>query len=297
MNPLISSAIFAASLIAGGAFLPQTLAAEPPQNAQRIASVGGAVTEIIWALGEQHRVIARDTTSVFPPDVLDLPDVGYMRRLSPEGILMVNPDLVLTEPGSGPPETLELLAEAQIPFIDVPGDYSANGILTRIHAVADALGVPEKGDALAARIGAELEAVKLRGQARVTEDSARPKVLFILSMPGGRLNVSGTGTRADGIIKMAGGRNAISEFDQYRILADEAIITAAPDVILMMTATGTGSTSNGEILAHPAIQLTPAGQNNAIIRMDGSLMLGFGPRTAEAATQLTEAFFSKPESQ
>ncbi len=262
-------------------------------DAHRIASVGGAVTEIIWELGEGHRVIARDTTSIWPPEVRALPDVGYMRRLSPEGILMVNPDLVLTEPGAGPLETIEMLAEAQIPFVDVPGDYSAQGILTRIHAVATAIGVAEKGALLAARIGDELAEAQARATQRAEADGTRPRVLFILSMPGGRLNVSGTGTRADGIIRMVGAQNAVPDFDQYRILADEAVIHAAPDVILMMAPRQGHADNDAEILAHPAIMLTPAGQNGRIIRMNGSLMLGFGPRTAEAVNQLSAALYGE----
>lgn len=58
------------------------LRAEP---AQRIVSVGGSVTEIVYALGQQRRLVARDTTSNHPPDVSDLPDVGYVRRCRPRG--------------------------------------------------------------------------------------------------------------------------------------------------------------------------------------------------------------------
>jgi iron complex transport system substrate-binding protein len=265
------------------------LALAPPvfagQASSRIVSVGGAVTEIVFALGQQHRLIARDTTSVYPAEARDLPDVGYMRRLSPEGALAVNPDLILTEPGSGPVEAIEILEEAGIEFVDVPGDYSAEGILARIRAVSAALGVDEAGAQLAEEVGADLAAAEAAAHAQ----ESRPRVMFILSMPGGRVNASGTGTRADGIITMSGGENAFPGFTQYRILSDEAIITAAPEVILMMDRGDDHGAANDELWAHPAIALTPAGQNRAVIRMDGSLMLGFGPRTAEAVRALSAA--------
>jgi iron complex transport system substrate-binding protein len=265
------------------------LALAPPvfagQASSRIVSVGGAVTEIVFALGQQHRLIARDTTSVYPAEARDLPDVGYMRRLSPEGVLAVNPDLILTEPGSGPVEAIEILEEAGIEFVDVPGDYSAEGILARIRAVSAALGVDEAGAQLAEEVGADLAAAEAAAHAQ----ESRPRVMFILSMPGGRVNASGTGTRADGIITMSGGENAFPGFTQYRILSDEAIITAAPEVILMMDRGDDHGAANDELWAHPAIALTPAGQNRAVIRMDGSLMLGFGPRTAEAVRALSAA--------
>lgn len=265
------------------------LALAPPvfagQASSRIVSVGGAVTEIVFALGQQHRLIARDTTSVYPAEARDLPDVGYMRRLSPEGVLAVNPDLILTEPGSGPVEAIEILEEAGIEFVAVPGDYSAEGILARIRAVSAALGVDEAGAQLAEEVGADLAAAEAAAHAQ----ESRPRVMFILSMPGGRVNASGTGTRADGIITMSGGENAFTDFTQYRILSDEAIITAAPEVILMMDRGDDHGAANDELWAHPAIALTPAGQNRAVIRMDGSLMLGFGPRTAEAVRALSAA--------
>ncbi|SMR82446.1 iron complex transport system substrate-binding protein [Aliiroseovarius halocynthiae] len=251
-------------------------------DANRVVSVGSAVTEIVYALGEEDRLVARDTTSSFPAAAKELPDVGYMRRLSPEGILSVNPDLILTEPGSGPAETIELLGEAQIPFVPVPGGYDAEGILTRVTTVAQALGVEEKGAALVAQLEAELEqAIQAASNA-----DYKPRVLFVLSMPGGRLNVAGLNTRADGIIKMAGAVNAVQEFTEYRTLTDEAIVTSAPDVVLMMSHSANHGATSEDLWAHPALSLTPAGKNKALIAMSGSYLLGFGPRTANAVADL-----------
>lgn len=267
--------------------LPVTAQQSYP-DANRIVAIGGAVTEIIYELGQQHRLIARDTTSVYPSAALKLPNVGYMRSLSAEGILSVNPDLILTEPGSGPLETIELLSKSNIAFVDVPGDYSSAGIVERIRAISHTLAVPEIGNALANRISDELATA----ESQANSHSKKPKVLFILSMPGGRINVSGTGTRADGIIRMAGGENAISEFEQYRILTDEAIINAAPDIILMLSRRNENhAVDNASLWVHPAISLTPAAKNKALIRMDGSFMLGFGPRTAKAIVALNKALY------
>ena len=97
-------------------------------KAERILSIGGSVTEIVYALGEEDRLVARDTTSTHPPDAQSLPDVGYMRSLSPEGVLSVAPDLIVAEDGAGPPETIALLNAASIPFVTVPDRYSAEGV-------------------------------------------------------------------------------------------------------------------------------------------------------------------------
>src|SRR5690606_16447283 len=63
-------------------------------DASRIVAVGGSITEILYALGRQDRVVAVDSTSAYPPAALqDKPNVGYMRALSPEGVLGLNPSL------------------------------------------------------------------------------------------------------------------------------------------------------------------------------------------------------------
>ena len=84
----------------------------PTKAADRVLSVGGSVTEIVYALGEGDRLVARDSTSSFPDSAVKLPDVGYMRALAPEGVLSVNPDLIIAEEGSGPQETIDVLREA-----------------------------------------------------------------------------------------------------------------------------------------------------------------------------------------
>jgi len=120
------------------------LAQDTYPDKSRIVSAGGSITEIIHELGQIDRVVARNTTSNFPASVMDLPDVGYMRRLSPEGVLSVAPDLIIAIEGSGPKETIELLSEADIPFVTIPNDYSRKGIIAKVNAVATALGVPER---------------------------------------------------------------------------------------------------------------------------------------------------------
>ncbi|WP_343504973.1 heme/hemin ABC transporter substrate-binding protein [Alloyangia pacifica] len=265
--------------------LPAPSRAEEPQ---RIVSIGGSVTEIVYALGEEDRLVARDTTSTYPPEVTALPDIGYIRQLSPEGVLSVNPTLVLTEEGAGPPEAVELLKEVSIEFVEIPEGYDRAAVLAKIRRVSETLGVPEKGEELASDVAAALdEASRIVGEA--TSDMPPRRVLFVLSMQGGRIMAGGTNTAADGIIRLAGGVNAVAGFDGYKPLSDEAIIEAAPDVILMMARGSDLAISDEALFSHPAIAPTPAGETRAVLRMDGMKLLGFGPRTAEAATELAHA--------
>jgi len=275
----------------GYSFVRAAHAAEPKKlDISRVVSIGGDVTEIIYALGEEGRIIARDSTSMYPEAAMKLPDVGYMRALSPEGILAVNPSAIIAVEGAGPPEALTVLKNASVPFETVPNTYDRDGILKKIDRVGTLLGVEDKAKALEAKVGADLDAAIADAEKR--PQSERKRVLFILSTQGGKVMASGTGTAADGIIALAGGVNAVGTFPGYKALTDEAIIEAKPDVILMMDRQGGHApAANDDVFKQPALALTPAAQNKAVIRMDGLHLLGFGPRTAGAVRELNAAIY------
>ncbi|WEJ58337.1 ABC transporter substrate-binding protein [Devosia sp. FJ2-5-3] len=286
------SSSFAAALMAASLFTPALSAAELEKFADpsRLVSIGGSLTEIIYALGAEELLVARDQTALYPPEVMELPDVGYARQLAPEGVLSVGPTALLVLEGSGPPEALDVLEGAGVEYQTVPESYSAEGVLVKVDEVGAALGLGEKADAYRAGLEAEFAALAERTGAIETPK----RILFILSNQGGQIQASGTGTAADGMIALAGAENVITEFEGYRPLSEEAITAAAPDAILMMDRGGDHAATDAELLAHPAISLTPAGQNKAIFRLEGSYLLGFGPRTAAAANELADLLYGKP---
>ncbi|MFD1940765.1 heme/hemin ABC transporter substrate-binding protein [Paradevosia shaoguanensis] len=260
---------------------------KPFPDTSRLVAVGGSLTEIIFALGEEGRLVGRDSTAVYPEEALKLPDVGYMRALSPEGVLSVNPSALLVLEGSGPKEALDVLSKASIPYETVPEGFTHEGILAKIKAVGQALGVEDKARQLAETVDKDLKDAE-----ELTRDvSQRQKVLFILSMQDGKIQASGTGSAANGIIALAGAENAITDYQGYKALTDEAIINAKPDVILMMDRGGELAVSDETLFSHPALSLTPAGQNKRIVRIDGAYLLGFGPRTASAIRDLAKAIY------
>ena len=264
-----------------------SVAAEEKYDSSRVVSIGGSLTEIVYALGEEGRLIARDSTSTYPEKAQELPDVGYMRALSPEGVLSVNPSLIIALEGSGPQEAIDVLEKASVPMILVPETWDREGILSKIHAVGRALDVEEKADKLAARVDADV----LAAEKATADISERKKVLFVLSLQGGRVLASGVNSAADGIIIMSGGVNAVTDYQGYKQLTDEAVIEAAPDMILAMDRGGDHAAAKDQLLAHPAIAATPAGRTGNVVRIDGSVFLGFGPRTAEAVRELSEALY------
>ena len=246
----------------------------------RIVSIGGAVTEILYALGAESRIAAVDTTSVHPPAALQTkPDIGYMRALSAEGVLSLSPDLILMEDGAGPKEAVALIDAAGVPVQHVPSGHSVPNLLEKVRLVAASVGEESRGEAMAADMKAALDLAPIERKRRV---------LFILSIADGRANAAGRGTGADAVIRLAGGENVFSGVEGYKTLSPEAAAALAPDIILMLDR---GGPSSGDPLALPALAATPAGQAGAVIRMDASYLLGFGPRTPDALRDLAGRFY------
>lgn len=272
-------------VLAASAFLAmaaQTEEAGVLPDRSRVVSVGGAITEIIYALGEEKILVARDSTSVYPEAATQLPDVGYMRQLSPEGVLSVAPSGIVALEGSGPKETIDVLKKASVPYVEIAERFDHQGIVERIRAVGKAIGADAKAETLAFDVDG-----KLREAERLTAGiAARKRVLFVLSLQGGRILAAGGNTAADGIIGLAGAQNAVGGFDGYKPLSDEAVIQAAPDAVLMMTRGGDHGAEADELFALPALAQTPAGQARRLIKMDGAYLLGFGPRTVDAVKDL-----------
>jgi iron complex transport system substrate-binding protein len=254
----------------------------------RLVAIGGSVTEIFYALGAQDKLVARDSTSVYPQEAFSLPDVGYMRQLSPEGVLSVNPSGIVALEGAGPQEAVDVLKRASVPYLEVPEAFDHRGIVDKIEIVGAAIGEQAKADELAKQVDADLSAAEA-----ITKDvTQRKRVLFVLSLQGGKILASGTDTAADGMIKLAGAVNAIDGFTGYKQLTDEAVISAQPDAILVMERSGL-SIGDDQVVQHPAIASTPAGRTKSIVRMDGAYLLGFGPRTASAIRELATGLYGE----
>jgi iron complex transport system substrate-binding protein len=252
----------------------------------KIVAIGGSITEIVYALGQEGHLAARDSTSTYPERARMLPDVGYMRQLSPEGVLSVNPTGILALQGSGPREAVDVLKKASVPFIEVPERYDNAGIVEKIRIVGKALGADAKAETLAK----EVEAKLIAAETRTASIEQRKRVLFVLSMQGGKVLAAGSQTAADGIIRLAGGLNAVEGFSGYKQLSDEAIVTTRADVILMMSNAGP-PVADAELFGNPAIAATPAGVSRKLIRIDGGYLLGFGPRTADAINDLAVSLY------
>ena len=258
--------------------------AQPDADPRRIVTLGGSVTEIVYALGAGDQVVGVDASSVYPEAATEKPNVGYFRKVPAEGVLSLNPSLVLALEGTGPPTVFEQFRSAGVRTVQVPDTPSVTGAKRKIRRIGDLLGRSARGDSLIAAMERDLdEARALRAEAAST-----PSVLFVYARGSGTMNVAGRGTSAAAMIELAGGENAITGFEGFKPMSAEAVVEAEPDVILALTRGLESIGGTKGLLEQPGIPLTPAGKQKRIVAMDDLLLLGFGPRLGTAVTRLTK---------
>ncbi|WP_158044712.1 heme/hemin ABC transporter substrate-binding protein [Skermanella pratensis] len=257
-------------------------AAEPPG---RIVSVGGAITEIVNELGLGDRLVAVDSTSQHPPAMRALPQVGYMRALSAEGVAALRPDLVLLSDNAGPPPVIAQIRSLGIPTRMVPDRPTVAGVAEKVRAVGSFLDRQGEAEAMARDIVEGVEAVR----AVVADIPDRPRVLFLMGLGRGAPTAAGQNTAADAMIRLAGGVNAMEGYEGYKPASGEAILAAAPDVLLLPSDALEAAGGRDAILAMPQFAGTPAARHGRLVAMDTLYLLGFGPRLPHAAADLARA--------
>lgn len=261
------------------AFLASPALTAPPE---RVISIGGALTEIIYALKAEDSLVGSDTSSYYPMAAAQLPKVGYQRTLSTEGVLSLKPDVVLLTEEAGPPEVLQQLRVTNTQTVQLRASLTLDDVKSNIRQIGKLLGRNKEGRKLLQTIEGQhkrlKKAVKQREQA--------PRIMFVLQHGGGVPLVAGRNTAADSMIHLIGGINVAAAFESYKPMTPEATVLLKPDFILL-TQQGLDQVGGKQaFLKIPGITLTPAGKDNRIIVMDALFLLGFGPRTIEAALAL-----------
>jgi iron complex transport system substrate-binding protein len=259
--------------------------ATPP----RILSIGGDITEILYDLGQQDKIVAVDTTSQYPADALKTKkSVGYMRALSAEGVLSVNPTLIIASDGAGPPE-VSALKSSGVRYVSITDKPTAGGVADKVREVGSLVGAADGARALVIKIEAAFTAL---ADAR-KEIKTPKKVLFILAIQGGRATVAGTGTGADSILQLAGAENAAAGVSGYKPVSDEQLTEFAPDAVVIMRRGESDQHKAGQALALAGLSQSPAARSKSLIEMDGLYLLGFGPRAPAAARALMKAIYAE----
>lgn len=270
---------------AGIAVWGSAVAQEPGRKAtaRRIVSVGGALTETLYAMGAQGDLVGVDTTSLYPLAATQLPSVGYARTLSAEGVLSLRPTLVVASGEAGPPAVLRQLADAGVVLQVLEADHRLEGVLVRTRQLGVLVGREAAANQLAVRTAQDWRSVLAQVAAA---PQPGPRVLFVLSHAINQVRIGGRHTAADAVIRFAGGRNAFGDVEGFKPLTPEAAIAAEPDVILT---TDQGLQAAGGIdgfLAAPGLAATRAGRARRVIAMEALFMLGFGLRLPQAVAEL-----------
>ena len=253
-------------------------AASGAQDAeQRIVSVGGDVTEIVYALGYGDQIVATDSTSVWPPEARDTPKVGYVRSLAAESVLSLSPTLLILGGAAGPEEVVDQLRAVGLELVELDSSYTIESVRHKVEQVAEALGEEAAGQAMIAQIDADWA----EAQQVIAGIEGRPRALFFASLGDGGPRSAGAGTAAHGIMEALGVENAFAGQQGYQALSTEAAVAANPDVIFAMSHNVRDMGGIEAVAADPAIALTDAGRNLRIIEVDSVRVMSFGPRFAE----------------
>ncbi|MEQ9265748.1 MAG: ABC transporter substrate-binding protein [Balneolaceae bacterium] len=250
-------------------------------DATKIITIGGSISETVYALGHGNRVIATDASTTFPPSVFTLPRVPYVRNLTSEGILSLSPTLILSSDDANPASAIQQIRDAQVDILLIEEDESLEGVIKKLEIIGKVLGAEDK----ALEIIEENQSKYATAENLRSDFSTKPTVMFVLAVRGGSsFMIGGKNTGASKMIELAGGINAFDSFEGYKTATNESILAANPDFILVMQSRY-DEISDG-ISNTPGVNLTVAAQKNQVIGMDGNLLLGFGPRFGSAILDL-----------
>ncbi len=254
-------------------------------TSNRIISAGSSITEILVALGAKDQLVAIDITSrKFNSDGA-LPQVGYHRQLSAEGLMALSPTHIIGSHEMGPENTLTLLRSGGIKVETVPSGDSEDDLFSRIDKIAQVTGTQDRAAQLKVSIDKQLTQMKSRQLER------SPKVLFAMLTKGRPATIAGDKTTIDVIINLAGGQNpAKSQMSSYKPLSPEAIVQMQPDFLLVSERAWEALGGQEGILKEfPLLAATPVAAKNRIIPISSSAIIGgFGLESLE----LTDALFN-----
>ncbi|WP_108649191.1 heme/hemin ABC transporter substrate-binding protein [Dongshaea marina] len=252
----------------------------------RIVSIGPTTTELLQALGETPQLIAVDDQSKLPGQ-MKLPRVGYLRALSAEGLLSLNPTRLIGTAEMGPDHTLKLVQSSGVKVTTLDAAPTVQALQSNIRLLAKALDRPQQGQALSQRVATLVE------QLEHSPTAPRKRTLFLLLLGESGLKVAGDHSSANTLIQLAGGANPASDLDGYKPASMEALVKMKPEVLLIGNHNWQqlGGT-RGLVNAFPMLAATPAYTKRQIYPIDDNALLGgVGLTTLEQAKELREKLY------
>ncbi|VEF24923.1 Hemin-binding periplasmic protein hmuT precursor [Shewanella baltica] len=244
----------------------------------RLVSAGTGVTELVLALDAGNELIAIDSTSYVPEGLAHVAKLGYHRMLSAEGIIALSPTLVVGSDVMGPETTLNVLKQANIQVVQLPATNDEPQLMSNVDTLGQLLNRPDNAIKLKQDLHQQLQSLADKKH-QISDAGAQPKILFMLLQEGRGARVGGKGTAADTIIALSGAQN-IAEFDGYKSMSQEGILSLQPDIILLSKRSDKPAEQTNAQIAQelikemPLIAHTPAGKNGNIQTLPPQALLG-----------------------
>ena len=260
-----------------------SLSTDASFTASRVIVLANGVAEIIQSLNGQSIIVGRDISST-EDSLSDIPIVSSGHQVLPEKVIALKPDLVLIDASTGPKAAIETIRKAGISVVETPESWSLTDLPAKVRAVGRAIGAQDQAEQLIEKINQSL---------KVSTVSNKPRVAFLyLRGTSAVYLIGGKGSGVDSLLDSIGAIDVgAAQLERpFNTLTAESLAALNPDVILVMSK-GLESVGGVEgLLALPGVAQTNAGKNSAIIDVDDSLLLSFGPRTPSLVQALADAF-------
>lgn len=250
-------------------------------QALRIVSANGTLSEILVGLGLEKQLVGVDVTSTYPASLEKLPKIGHNRTIAAEGILALNPDVIVyTDQSMLSPAVVKQLSSSGKKVVAFKHEYSKDGAIRLIREVGAYFNANAQAEKMVKALQTDL--------AKIPAPANPKKLLFIYARGTGTLMVSGTGTSLDKMFALTGHKNAVTGFTDFKPLTAESLIVANPDVLVLFSSGLESLEGMDGLLKVPGVASTNAGRNRKIVTMDGQYLTGFGPRLGKAAAELSQ---------
>jgi len=261
------------------------------KDTSRIVVAGGSITEILFFLNAHQNIVAVDTTSNFPEDAKELPSIGYVRALSSEGVLSLNPTLIIGESDMGPENVLQQIRKTKIELRILDEINSIKGIEEKILCIANILG-KTKTDALGKRKSFDKSVNNLK---IISEINLKKNIkgMVILMMQGTSPVIAGRNTSGGDFLEMIGSKNSMNSFEGWKPVGKESILISNPNFILVTKRAIKNYNSLSSFIKESGIEMTQAAKTKNIYPLDGMSFLGFGPRTIHSGLELSNKINEK----
>ena len=293
----VFAVVFAAQCCAGLAFAAGGADSNliNASKIERVISAGGSISEWLVAMGGQAQLVGVDTTSLHPTTLQALPSIGYQRQLAAEGVLTLQPQILLGSAEMGPPPVLEQLSAAGVHIETLPVDADLNSVSQTVRRMGKLLGHEQQAESVLQEFTQAMAAQK---QQLEHVQGEAPRVVLVFSAGQGNPLTAGTNTVGDWLIKQAGGEN-LALHQGFKALSSESMLALNPQVIIVADRHNQGLAALESMLSSaPALRHTEAVQNRRVIAIDPTLLVGgLGPRIPNQVAQLISAFYPQLQTQ